>query len=79
MTALEKRKSRLVVEASDCIRERGKLREVTLELHPYTMSVRLKGMRQSFEVSYASIYNLAVKQAVEKARAEKRAKRKGIA
>ena len=75
MTALEKRKSRLVVEASDCVRERGKLREVTMELHPYTISIRLKGMRQSFEVSYASIYNLAVGKFVAAQRAEKKAKR----
>lgn len=79
MTALEKRKSRLVVEASDCIRERGKLREVTLELHPYTLSVRLKGMRQSFELSYAAIYDLAVKKHVAALRAEKRTKREGKA
>lgn len=77
MTALEKRKSRLVVEASDCIRERGKLREVTLELHPYTLSVRLKGMRQSFELSYAAIYDLAVKKFVAQQKAEKKAKREG--
>lgn len=75
MTALESRKSRLVVKASDCVRERGKLREVTLELHPYTMSVRLAGMRQSFEISYAACYDLAVKKFVTAQRAEKKARK----
>lgn len=75
MTALEKRKSRLVVEASDGVRERGKFREVTMELHPYTLSIRLKGMRQSFELSYAAIYDLAVKKHVAALRAEKKARK----
>ena len=77
MTRLASRKSRLLIETSDTVRERGKLREVVLEPHPYTVSVRLKGMRQRFEVSYAGIYHFAAKVAAEKARAERKAKKAG--
>jgi hypothetical protein len=76
MTSLAKRKTRLSVEFSDCVRERGKLREVTMDFTPYGIKVRLKGLRTAFEVSPASIYNLAVLKAVEKARAEKKAKKR---
>jgi hypothetical protein len=75
MTDLSTRKTRCVVQFSDAVRERGKLREVVFTLSPYGINVRLKGMRQSFEVSPASVYNLAVLKAVEKARAEKKAKK----
>lgn len=75
MTSLAKRRTKLIIETSETIRERGKYREIIMEAHPYHISVRLKGMRQSFDVSCASIYNLAVKQTVDKARAEKKAKR----
>lgn len=76
MTSLATRKSRLRVEFSDAVRERGKLREVCFELTPYGVTVRLKGMRSSYEISPAAIYNRAVLLSVEKARAEKKAKRK---
>jgi hypothetical protein len=72
MTSLAKRKSRLVIQTEDCIRERGKLREVQIEAHPYYATVKLKGMRVSYQVSWASVYGLAVKQAVEAARREKK-------
>ncbi len=75
MTALNKRKSRLTFETSDAVRERGKLREVIIEATEYTASVRLKGTRKRFEISWAGIYNHAVRVAVEKARAEKKARK----
>jgi len=56
------------------VRERGKSREVTMEFTPYLVSVRLKGMRQRFEVSPAGIYNYAVRIAVERQRLERKAK-----
>jgi hypothetical protein len=68
-----KRKSRKV-EFSDVVRERGKSREVTMEFTPYLVSVRLKGMRQRFEISPAGIYNYAVRIAVERRRLERKAK-----
>ena len=75
MTSLARRKTRLAVEFSDCVRERGKLREVVMELTPYGMKIRLKGMRSSFDVSPASVYNLAVMKFVTAQRAEKKARK----
>lgn len=78
MAHLEKRKSRLTFTTADTVRERGKLREVVVEATtPYWATVRLAGMRKSYKVSFASIYTLAVKQEVEKQRAEKKAAKKG--
>lgn len=76
MSALANRKTRLSVEFSDCVRERGKLREVTMELTPYGVKVRLKGMRQSYEITPSNIYNRAVILKVEQDRKEKAAKKK---
>ena len=75
MTSLSERKSRLVVEFSDAVRERGRLRPVVAELRPWGMTIRLKGMRASFEISAAAIYDLAVKQYVSQQRAEKKARK----
>lgn len=75
MTALTERKSRLRIETSDTCRESGAYREVILEAHPFHAIVRLKGLRTSYEVSWSSIYSLAVKQAVDAERREKKAKR----
>ena len=75
MTRLDERKTRLSVEFSDCVRERGKLREVTMLFTPYGIKVRLKGLRSAFEISPASIYNLAVQKEVQRRRDEKKAKR----
>jgi hypothetical protein len=76
MSKLEKRKSRLLVEFSDCIRERGKSRPIVMELFPYAVRVRLKGMRQSVEVTPASIWNLGMMKFVAQKRAEKLAAKK---
>ena len=75
MTDLSSRKTRCVVQFSDTVRERGKLREVIMELTPYGLTVRLKGMRTGFEISPASVYNQAVMKFVTAQRAEKKAKR----
>lgn len=76
MSRLDQRKSRLVVEFSDCVRERGRLREVTMELSPYGLKVRLKGMRSTYNISPAAIYNRAVLLEVERKRAEKKARKR---
>ena len=76
MTSLAKRKSKLSVEFSDCVRERGKLREIVMDFSPYGVKVRLKGMRSAFEVSPASIYNLAVMKFVAAQKAEKKTRKK---
>lgn len=75
MTDLSTRKTRCIVQFSDAVRERGKLREVIFSLTPYGISVRLKGMRGSYDVSPASVYNLAVQKFVAKQREEKKAKK----
>lgn len=72
MTKMSTRKSRLLVEFSDAVRERGRLREVTMEFSPYGIKVRLKGMRSSYEISPASVYNSAVLKDVERKRAERK-------
>ena len=56
------------------MRERGKLREVCMDFTPYGVKVRLKGLRSCFEVSPASVYNLAVMKEVARRKAEKKAK-----
>jgi hypothetical protein len=77
MTKLPGRKSRLMIETSDTVREKGKLREVIVEPDPqgYTVALRLKGLQTRYEISWGGIYALAVKLAVERARAEKRKNR----
>lgn len=76
MTKLEKRKSRLVFQTTDIVRERGRLREVVIEAHQGYAEVRLAGMRTSFPISYAQIYQTAARLQVERERAEKRAEKK---
>lgn len=76
MTSLATRKTRLQFTTSDCVRYRGKLREIIIEASEYTATVRLKGSRTRFEISWAGIYNQAAKIYVEKQRAERKAARK---
>jgi hypothetical protein len=74
MTALAKRKSKLTFETSDAMRYRGKLREIIVEANEYIASVRLKGTRQRFEISWGGIYNHAVRVEVERRKAERKRK-----
>jgi hypothetical protein len=76
MTSLDKRKTKLVFTTCDTIRQRGKLREVVLECKPYFAMVRLSGMRTSFPISYATIYETAARREAERKRAEKKARKK---
>jgi hypothetical protein len=73
MTSLSKRKTRLLIQTEETVREAGRYREVVLEAHPYHASVRLKGLKTSFEVSWAAVYQLAVKIQVENERRAKKA------
>ena len=75
MTNLRSRKTRCIVMFDETIRERGKAREIVMELNPWTVKVRLKGLRGSYEIPAASIYNRAVAIAVERKRAEKKARK----
>lgn len=77
MSKLCERKSRLVAEFSETIRERGRSREIVVQLSPYNIKVKLKGTRTWFDLSPASCYNLAVAKEVARQRAEKKAKREG--
>ena len=76
MSVLAKRKSKCVLEFSDTIRERGKLREIIFDLSPYGIRVRLKGLRGSYEITPASVYNSAVARFVAQRKAEKLAAKK---
>ena len=75
MTNLAKRKTRLVFTTCDAVRERGKLREVVIEAGTHYATVRLLGLRTSYQISYAGIFHAAVRLAVVKALAEKKAKK----
>lgn len=75
MTHLETRKSRLVFQTGDMIREKGRLREVVIEARPGYANVRLAGMRTAFAVSWGGIYHFAARLQQEKERAEKKAKK----
>lgn len=75
MTKLCERKSRLIAEFSETIRERGRSREIVVQLSPYNIKVKLKGTRTWYDLSPASAYNLAVAKEVARIRAEKKAKR----
>lgn len=76
MTALRERKTRLVFETADTIREQGKLREVVIEATPHYALVRLKGTRKAFPISYGAIYHRAAALAAEEARAAKKGRRR---
>ena len=76
MSVLANRKTRCVLEFSDCVRERGKLREVIFDLSPYGIRVRLKGLRGSYEITPASVYTSAVLREVARVKAEKLAAKK---
>jgi hypothetical protein len=78
MTPLSKRKTKLSFSTADEVRERGRYRQVIIEAHPGYATVRLQGMRTGFDVSYAAIYSLAVKQALAAERAAKAAKKKVV-
>ena len=60
-------KSRIVRETGTLIRQRL----LVIELHEMMLRVRLKGARWAYEVDYESIFQLGVKKAAEKARAER--------
>ncbi len=76
MSKLCERKSRLVAEFSETIRERGRSREIIVQLSPYNIKVKLKGTRTWYDLSPASCYNLAVAKEVARIRAERKAKGK---
>lgn len=77
MSRLSKRKTKLVFITESLIREVRTYREVMVEAHPDYAVVRLRGLRKSYPITWASIFIAAVKIDVERTRAEKRAAKKG--
>lgn len=76
MTSLNKRKSRLIFETCDIVRERGRYREVVVEAHPMCAHVRLKGMRSGFDIPWSAIWAMAAKAEAERIRREKKVGKK---
>lgn len=66
MAKLAKRKTRLECEFFNTVRECGQLREVIMEITPYLITVRLKGLRQRYEVSSAGVRQQAVLKAAKR-------------
>jgi 3-methyladenine DNA glycosylase Tag len=77
MTALDKRKTRLVFTTCDVVRDRGRLRSVVIDAQPYMAMVRLAGTRTSFPISWAAVYHAAARLQAQQVRAAKQAARKG--
>jgi hypothetical protein len=76
---LADRKRRAAFETVDVVFSQGQRRQVVIELHPTFATLRLKGTRTSFDLSYSSAFVVAVKAADaakrrEKAEAKKTAK-----
>ena len=76
MSKLCERKSRLIAEFSETIRERGRYREIVVQLSPYNIRVKLKGTRHWYDLAPASCYNLAVAKEVARQRAARAEARK---
>lgn len=73
---LTDRKTRLVFETADEIRERGKYRQVVIEAQPTHATIRLKGTHKRLLLSWAGIYQFAAKAEADRIRSEKKAARK---
>lgn len=77
MTRLEQRKTKLVFETSDRVRERGAWRQVVVEAKPGYALLRLKGLRTAFPLCYGTAYQQAQRIEAERSRAAKRMKKGG--
>lgn len=62
-------------ETAATTRDGGKVRPLVVELRAGYMLLRAKGTRRGYSLTYHSAYMLAVRQAVEEQRREKKAKR----
>ena len=79
MSKLTTRKTKLMIETADTVRECGAYREVILEADsrtPTLLTVRAKGLRTRYTVEASTVYHLAVKLYFEQKRREKKAGRK---
>jgi len=71
MTRLSDRRTRTVFETGSAIRERGRLRPIVVEAHNSFATLRLKGTRKSFTLTYDAMYSLAAKQEADALRRER--------
>lgn len=79
MMSISERKTKLKFQTASAVWERGENRPVVIEAHAAFCLVRLKGMRKSYIITYAQVFNKAVKMEVEAERREKREKKKAKA
>lgn len=71
MTRLAARKTKLAFEVETLVRGRN----LICEPHGLTVTLREKGRRRGYEVSWEAIYWLAAKVAADNARKERKTKR----
>ncbi len=74
MSKLSARETRLTLETSATFRGR----QIIAQIHPLTVTVREKGRRMRYEVSWEGIFVLAAKLAAERLRQERKAKNGGF-
>lgn len=71
MSKLSQRKSKLIVETENAVYERGRNRQIIVELKPGYAIYRLKGTRRMVVVSYTSALNLGIRNEAARKRLEK--------
>ena len=71
MTAIAKRKTICRTETAASFQGRA----LVIELRPYTVLIRQKGLRRGFELDWESVFSLAVKKAVAAEREQRKAKK----
>jgi hypothetical protein len=76
MTALRNRKTRLSFETDQEIRYRGKMRPVVVHPNPWYCTVRLKGSRICYDVSWETIFAKGAQLFADKQKAERKAARR---
>jgi hypothetical protein len=62
-------------ETAAAVRDTGKLRPVTVTLHPGFMMLRLKGRRRGYMLGYEAAYRAAVESEQQRQRDGRRSKR----
>jgi len=72
MSHLSKRKTRLQFETAATVQGRG----ICVEIKPYTVILREKRKRKGYEISWEAIFWQAAKIEAERARAERKLRRK---
>jgi hypothetical protein len=76
MSHLSQRKRKLTLVTNATVRYRSRQRAVIIEVHPDYAGVRLMGTRVRYQVSWRGVHDLAARIFAERARAEKKSRRK---